>query len=96
VTNMEENEGKGMDRLYGFLFVAILVTIFVSILLFAYLQKGLDGFGELASGFFLLLIWFGAVTLYQKLFKKQGNLTIGYNLWLWASGKIPFASDEEE
>jgi hypothetical protein len=35
------------------------------------LQKGLDGLGELASGFFLLLIWFGAVTLYQKLFNKQ-------------------------
>ena len=71
MTNMDENEGKGMDRLYGFLFVAILVTVFVSILLFAYLQKGVDGFGELASGLFLLLIWFGARTLYQKLFKKQ-------------------------
>jgi len=71
VTNMDENEGKGMDRLYGFLFVAILVTVFVSILFFAYLQKGVDGFGELASGLFLLLIWSGAVTLYQKLFKKQ-------------------------
>ena len=71
MTNIDENEGKGMDRLYGFLFVAILVTVLVSILLFAYLQKGVDGFGELASGLFLLLIWFGARTLYQKLFKKQ-------------------------
>ena len=69
--NMEENEGNGMDRLYGFLFVAILVIIFVSILLFAYLDKGLDGLGELASGLFLLLIFSGAVTLFKKLFKKQ-------------------------
>tara|TARA_B100000809_G_scaffold110926_1_gene109508 strand:- start:1983 stop:2189 length:207 start_codon:yes stop_codon:yes gene_type:complete len=68
---MEENEGKGMDRLYGFLFVAILVIILVSILLFTYMEKGLDGWGELASGLFLILICFGAVKLYEKLFKKQ-------------------------
>ena len=68
---MEESEGGVIDRLYGFLFLAILVTILMSILYFSYQQKGLDGLGELASGLFLLLIFSGAVTLFKKLFKKQ-------------------------
>ena len=68
--NMEDVDGGVKERLYGFLFLATLVIIFLSILLFIYSQKGLDGLGEMAGGLFLMLIWVGAVKLYGKLFKK--------------------------
>ena len=68
--NMEDVDGGVNERLYGFLFLATLVIILLSILLFIYSQKGLDGLGEMAGGFFLMLIWVGAVKLYGKLFKK--------------------------
>ena len=70
VMNMEEVDGGVKERLYGFLFLATLVIILLSILLFIYSQKGLDGLGEMAGGLFLMLIWVGAVKLYGQLFKK--------------------------
>jgi len=71
VKNMEGGDGGVKERIYGFLFLATLVIILLSILLLIYSQKGLDGLGEMASGLFLMLIWVGAVKLYGKLFKKQ-------------------------
>ena len=70
VMNMEDVDGGVKERLYGFLFLATLVIILLSILLFIYSQKGLDGLGEMAGGLFLMLIWVGAVKLYGQLFKK--------------------------
>ena len=67
---MEDADGGVKERLYGFLFLATLVIILLSIILFIYSQKGLDGLGEMAGGLFLMLIWVGAVKLYGKLFKK--------------------------
>ena len=65
-----EVDGGVKERLHGFLFLATLVIILLSIILFIYSQKGLDGLGEMAGGLFLMLIWVGAVKLYGKLFKK--------------------------
>ena len=68
---MEGGDGGVKERIYGFLFLATLVIILLSILLLIYSQKGLDGLGEMAGGLFLMLIWVGAVKLHGKLFKKQ-------------------------
>ena len=68
--SMEDVDGGVKERLYGFLFLATLVIILLSILVLIYSQKGLDGLGEMAGGLFLMLIWVGAVKLYGKLFKK--------------------------
>tara|TARA_B100001250_G_scaffold115805_1_gene98165 strand:+ start:1233 stop:1445 length:213 start_codon:yes stop_codon:yes gene_type:complete len=70
---MEENEREGRDRLYGFLFLATLVIILVSILLFIYSQRGLDGLGDMACGLIVIGIFQGATILFNKIFKKQDN-----------------------
>ncbi len=70
---MEENEGGARDRFYGFLFLATLVIILLSILLFIYSQRGLDGLGDMACGLIVIGIFQGAALLFNKVFKKQDN-----------------------
>ena len=70
---MEENEGGARDRFYGFLFVAALVIILLSIVLFTYSQKGVDGLGDMVCGLIVIGIFQGAAILFNKIFKKQDN-----------------------
>ena len=68
---MEENEGGARDRFYGFLFIAALVIILLSIVLFTYSQKGVNGLGDMACGLIVIGIFQGAAILFNKIFKKQ-------------------------
>ena len=70
---MEENEGGARDRFYGFLFVAALVIILLSIVLFTYSQKGVNGLGDMVCGLIVIGIFQGAAILFNKIFKKQDN-----------------------
>ena len=70
---MEENEGGARDRFYGFLFVAALVIILLSIVLFTYSQKGVNGLGDMVCGLIVVGIFQGAAILFNKIFKKQDN-----------------------
>jgi len=70
---MEENEGGARDRFYGFLFVAALVIILLSIVLFTYSQKGVNGLGDMVCGLIVIGIFQGAAILFNKRFKKQDN-----------------------
>ena len=70
---MEENENGGTDRLYGFLFLATILLILLSILIFVYSQRGLDGLGDMACGLIVIGIFQGAALLFSKIFKKQEN-----------------------
>ena len=68
---MEENEGGARDRFYGFLFIAALVIILLSIVLFTYSQKGVNGLGDMACGLIVIGIFQGVALLFNKIFKKQ-------------------------
>ena len=68
---MEENENGGTDRLYGFLFLATILLILLSILLFVYSQRGLDGLGDMVCGLIVIGIFQGVALLFNKIFKKQ-------------------------
>ena len=70
---MEENEGGVRDRFYGFLFLAALVIILLSIVLFTYSQKGVNGLGDMVCGLIVIGIFQGAAILFNKIFKKQDN-----------------------
>ena len=70
---MEENEGGERDRFYGFLFLAALVIILLSIVLFTYSQKGVNGLGDMVCGLIVIGIFQGAAILFNKIFKKQDN-----------------------
>ena len=70
---MEENEGGARDRFYGFLFIAALVIILLSIVLFTYSQKGVNGLGDMVCGLIVIGIFQGAAILFNKIFKKQDN-----------------------
>ena len=70
---MEENENGGTDRLYGFLFLATILLILLSILIFVYSQRGFDGLGDMACGLIVIGIFQGAALLFNKIFKKQEN-----------------------
>ena len=45
------------DRLYGFLFLATLVSILLAIVFFTYWQRGLDGLGDMACGLIVIGIF---------------------------------------
>ena len=68
---MEENEGGARDRFYGFLFLAALVIILLSIVLFTYSQRGVNGLGDMACGLIVIGIFQGVALLFNKIFKKQ-------------------------
>ena len=70
---MEENEGGARDRFYGFLFIAALVIILLSIVLFTYSQKGVNGLGDMVCGLIVIGIFQGAAIFFNKIFKKQDN-----------------------
>ena len=70
---MEENEGGARDRFYGFLFLAALVIILLSIVLFTYSQRGVNGLGDMVCGLIVIGIFQGAAILFNKIFKKQDN-----------------------
>ena len=70
---MEENEGGARGRFYGFLFLAALVIILLSIVLFTYSQKGVNGLGDMVCGLIVIGIFQGAAILFNKTFKKQDN-----------------------
>ena len=70
---MEENEGGARDRLYGFLFLATLVIILLTIVFFTYWQRGVNGLGDMACGLIVIGIFQGAAILFNKIFRKQDN-----------------------
>ena len=70
---MEENEEGVRGRFYGFLFLATLVIILLSIVLFTYSQRGVNGLGDMACGLIVIGILQGAAILFNKIFKKQDN-----------------------
>ena len=50
-----------------------MILILLSILIFVYSQRGLDGLGDMACGLIVIGIFQGAALLFNKIFKKQEN-----------------------